>query len=149
MLQSILCDILKIITITIGYCYDLPQSIKQISGNFIKGQLNGKTSIIYKDETRMEATFSNGFISGIVHIYNRHDQLQAMGLYKEGLPHGPWWAFGDLGQFVQVHFNKGHVVKENVIYANYEDESAMIGNYWVHHYKLYFIIHKVNFPEIS
>ena len=128
MLQSILCDILKIIKNTKGYCYDLPQSIEEISGNFIKGQLNGKASIIYKDETRMEATFSNGFISGIVHIYNRHDQLQAVGLFKEDLPHGPWWAFGDLGQFIQVHFNKGHIVKENVIYANYEDESAMIGN---------------------
>ena len=128
--KRILCDILQIIKAPNGYCYDILPSIKQISGKFVNGQLNGKAMIMYKDETQMEATFSNGFISGIVHIFNLHKQLQAIGLYKEGLPHGPWWAFGDLGQFVQVHFNKGQIVKENVIYANSGDESAMIGNKW-------------------
>ena len=111
-----------------GYCYDILPTIRQISGKFVKGLFNGRGSIMYKDETQMEATFTNGLISGIVRIYNIHKQLQAVGLYKEGLPHGPWWAFGASGQFVQVHFDKGNIVKENVIYANLEDKSVMIGN---------------------
>ena len=107
-------------------CFDLLPSIMNIHGRFVKGQLDGKATIIYNDETKLEATFFNGVIHGKVRLFAKHDELQGTGLYENGLPHGPFW-FVYEKQYVQVHFDKGRVVEDNVIMVDHENEWAMIG----------------------
>ena len=57
------------------------------------------------------------------------DTIQAIGLYKNGLPDGPFWIFtGKKDQFVQVHFKQGELIKENTILIDFESEWALMGN---------------------
>ena len=109
-----------------SHCFDILPSILNIHGRFVKGQLDGKATLSYNDDTKLEATFFNGVIHGKVRLFAKHDELQGIGLYEDGLPHGPFW-FAYEKHYVQVHFDKGRVVADNVIMVEHENEWAMIG----------------------
>ena len=58
----------------------------------------------------MEANFIKGIITGKVRIFNLHNELQGVGLYQNGLPHGPFWlTYQD--HYVQIHMNMGRIGK--------------------------------------
>ena len=72
--------------------------------------MDGKATIIYNDGTQMEANFIKGIITGKVRIFNLHNELQGVGLYQNGLPHGPFWlTYQD--HYVQIHMNMGRIGK--------------------------------------
>ena len=59
----------------------------------------------------MEANFIKGIITGKVRIFNLHNELQGVGLYQNGLPHGPFWlTYQD--HYVQIHMNMGRIGKK-------------------------------------
>ena len=107
-------------------CYDILPSILNIHGRFHKGVLNGKATITYNDETKLKANFIHGVIHGNVRLFTKHNELQGTGLYADGLPHGPFW-FIYKNQYVQVHFERGNIIEENVIMTNLNSNLAIIG----------------------
>ena len=107
-------------------CYKLLSSIKKVSGNFVGGKLNGKGKIHYLDQTEMVANFQCGIIHGPVLIWNKHHILQAIGSYQNGMAHGPFWVMQD-SIYVQVHFENGYLIAENVIVLDLDRKKATIG----------------------
>ena len=75
-------------------CYEFLPVIGAISGNFKKGQLNGKVTIQYEDDaTTLEGNFVKGTLHGKVRVFTREGLLLSVGLYRAGLPHGPFWFY--------------------------------------------------------
>ena len=79
----------------------------------------------------MEANFDHGIINGKVRIFqsaSRQESLLAVGLYKNGLPHGPFWILSPKqDQYMQVHFREGKLVPENTLILDFEAEWAILG----------------------
>ena len=109
-----------------GPCYSLLPSIDKISGHFVKGCLEGKATICYRDKTKMKVFFRHATIQGRILLWNKSDDLQAIGYYVNGLPHGPFWLV-DENTFVQIHFHKGHLVKKNIILVDADKKVAKMG----------------------
>ena len=112
--------------ITGNNCFDILPSILSIHGAFVKAQINGKATIHYNDDTKMKVTFVNGVIQGKVYLFAKHDELQGIGVYENGLPHGPFWFMYE-EHYVFVHFIRGHIYEENVLVTNHGSEWAMLG----------------------
>ena len=107
-------------------CYSLLPVINKITGTLINGSLHGKANIFYYDEMKMKANFENGVVKGQVLIYDKHEDLRGIGLYENGLPHGPFWLIYE-NQFINVHFENGKMIEENVIFINNEQKTAVMG----------------------
>ena len=79
----------------------------------------------------MEANFEKGIINGKVRIFStagRKESLLAVGLYQNGLPHGPFWVLSpQQDQYMQVHFNEGKLVAEGTLLVDFEAEWAILG----------------------
>ena len=74
----------------------------------------------------MVVVFQNGVVHGRVLIYDKFDHLQGFGFYENGLPQGPFW-FNYESNYIQVHFEKGHLVSENCVLLDVDKKWAMIG----------------------
>ena len=62
----------------------------------------------------MEANFIKGVITGKVRIFNLHNELQGVGIYQNGLPHGPFWLLYQ-DHYVQIHVNQGRIGKNHAL----------------------------------
>ena len=107
-------------------CYHLSPSVQKIVGNFVDGQLSGKGSIFFKDKTKMKVEFHNGYINGQVLMFNKHKELQYIGSYENGVPHGPFWNIYD-NEFIQIQFENGKLIDQNVILIDTDLQLAKIG----------------------
>lgn len=65
-------------------------------------------------------------IHGPVLIWNKDHILQAIGSYQNGMAHGPFWVMQD-SIYVQVHFENGYLIAENVIVLDLDRKKATIG----------------------
>ncbi len=115
----------------VDQCFKLQKDINQISASFVKGHLEGKGSIYYSDRTILEVTFSKGHIQGRVRLFDPRGNIQAIGLYENSVPHGPFWLFSGQQeeQFVQFHFYHGHIQPENVILIDADSQWGLMGRY--------------------
>ena len=107
-------------------CYELRSHIEKIHGHLVKGKLDGKGTIYYNDQTRMKLRFKYGMVHGPALMLNKHDTIQGIGLYENGLLHGPFWCRYE-STFVQIHFFNGQLIKENIIIANSDTKKVIIG----------------------
>ena len=83
--------------------FELQNGVKEVYGKFKKGQPEGKGHIRYEDGSRLEGTFIKGRMNGKVRLFNSNDRLLAVGLYRQGQAHGPFWIYSyDQDQFAQV-----------------------------------------------
>ena len=58
-------------------CFKLLPAIKKISGaKMDKGNLNGKGSVTFQDETKLKVTFNKSIIHGQVLLFDKHEELQ-------------------------------------------------------------------------
>merc|ERR1712083_608345 len=68
-------------------------------------------------------------MNGKVRLFNSNDKLLAVGLYRQGQPHGPFWIYSyDHEQFAQVHFQYGNLVAEKTLLVDHEAEWAHMGS---------------------
>ena len=74
------------------------------------GRFEGSAIISYSDKTEMVVKFKYGVVQGKIHLYDKFKRLTAIGVYFNGLPHGPFWIINDW-QFCQVHFWNGSIGK--------------------------------------
>lgn len=76
----------------------------------VKDKINGFILIFYKDRTAIRARICNGVVNGKISIYDKWKKLQAVGIYKDGLPNGPFWIFTKTFIYF-IRFNKGYLGK--------------------------------------
>ena len=105
----------------------MSSQIKKISGNFVNGSLNGNAVVSYKDLTKMKVNLLDGVVNGLVWIYDKYEDLQGFGIYTNGLPNGPFW-FVYENQYVQLYFERGHVIEENCMLLDVDERWAKIGS---------------------
>ena len=106
--------------------FSMSLQIKKISGIFVNGFLNGKGTILYKDLTKMKVIFQNGVVHGRVLICDKYEHLQAFGFYESGLPQGPFW-FNYESNYIQIYFEKGHIVPNNCVLLDADEKWGVIG----------------------
>ena len=88
----------------------------------------GKARIVYKDGGQLECNFAKGVINGKARLFDKHDDILAVGLYEGGRPHGPWWIYArSTEQYIFVHFDNGALVEENVVLVDFEAEWGLKG----------------------
>ena len=84
--------------------FELQAGIRSVMGNFQKGQPEGNGQIIYTDESTLHGYFVKGQINGKVRLFNNEEKLLGVGLYRQGLPHGPFWIYSyNQNEFAQVY----------------------------------------------
>ena len=89
--------------------------------------MNGQGGIWYKDDTYMKVHFSNGYVDGLILLFNNHHTLQAIGRYTHGFPRGPFWVIYE-NHFIQVHFEDGYLSSNNIFIVNTDQQSALTGS---------------------
>ena len=60
---------------------------------FLEGLPNGRCSVLFTNGESSEMYFKDGYVDGKVRHFNSDGQLQFVGVYRQGLPHGPVWIF--------------------------------------------------------
>ena len=84
--------------------FELQAGIRSVMANFQKGQPEGNGQIIYTDESTLHGYFVKGQINGKVRLFNSEEKLLGVGLYRQGLPHGPFWIYSyNQNKFAQVY----------------------------------------------
>ena len=84
--------------------FELQAGIKSVLGNFQKGQPEGNGQIIYTDESTLHGYFVKGQINGKVRLFNSEEKLLGVGIYRQGLPHGPFLVYSyNQNEFAQVY----------------------------------------------
>ena len=65
---------------------------------------------------------------GKVRHFDEKDQLIYVGVYQNGLPHGPFWFYSPFHQeFAHVYFQHGHIAHQNVVLINRDSDAINIG----------------------
>ena len=103
---------------TIGQliCYDLRSDINSIEGTFENGVLNGPAIIEYAHLAKMQVTFSNGTIQGLIQRFDNSGNIEMIGNYYHGVPHGPFWIGKNskTSSIIFIHFDNGQIIPNNV-----------------------------------
>ena len=110
--------------------------IESIQGKLQNGKLNGKGLVKYKDQTQMSAMFYNGVIKGKVLLYDKWGKLQALGLYDDGFPNGPFWIFY-YDQIGFIHFKQGHLGKFVWLLNVLKQRNVSLCSSWSKHFMVY------------
>ena len=88
-------------------------TFSDVFGRFKKGQPEGKGHIVYKDGSTLHGHFVNGRINGKVRLFTDKNKLLGVGLYQQGLPHGPFWIYSyHQEQFAQVRIDIGSSIND-------------------------------------
>ena len=74
----------------------------------------------------MKGCFQRGTIQGKVLLFNNQKVLQGVGIYKNGLAHGPFWFCYENYHFL-IHFQNGRHLQENVVVLDSDKNNARNG----------------------
>ena len=78
---------------------------------------NGKQGIVemeYTDLSKMVIQFKSGSLNGKAYLFDRFKRVRAIGLYKNGLPHGPFWIKNEQ-QYCFVNFHNGKLGSKRLL----------------------------------
>ena len=81
----------------------------KITGTLQNGALQGIGKIFYRDRTHIQARFYSGTINGKVRIYDKYKKLRAIGLFKDGIPHGPYLVIKNTNEVAQFNLQNGKI----------------------------------------
>lgn len=89
------------------------KGIRSVSGQFQNGLPNGRVIISYQDGENLEGNAHLGVLEGKVRLFSLDGQLSFVGIYENGVPHGPAWLLPtnklEEEGAVLVHYSHGKI----------------------------------------
>ena len=76
------------------------------NANIDHNNCEGTTIITFIDKGILQANIKAGILHGKAYVYDSHKKLKAIGYFKDGSPHGPFWIINE-NQFALINFENG------------------------------------------
>ena len=105
--------------------------LKEIRGHLINGVLVRGTVVFKDDNSKLVGDFDQNCLEGKVFIYSDNSNLMAVGMYQDGVPHGPFWIMPWIvtssSQYMFLHFFRGQLIPDNTVLFDVRSRFAMMG----------------------
>ena len=103
--------------------------VQEIRGKLNNGVLVSGTIFFKDDHTKLIGDFHHNCLDGVVKLYTENYILMAIGMYENGVPHGPFWVVPWIpgSQYMFLHFVQGQLIPANTVVLDTQSRFAMMG----------------------
>ena len=105
-------------------------NVREISGEYTDGKLNGKAKVKFNDRTMIIGYFKEGVLHGFARYFDKKGRLTFLGNHKNGRPAGTCWKIIRGGGCIVGKVDKaGKMTGKNIAYIYPDYTTALVGEF--------------------